>query len=791
MNTFLQDLRYGLRALLKRPGFTLIALLTLALGIGANSAIFSVVYGVLLKPLPYKDAGRIVIANISPPDFRDVKAASQSFDQMAMWASNLYNVTVDGETKQVLGAVVSPELLPMLSQPALGRFWRADEDTQHLAVISHDYWQSNFGGEAGVIGKIIRLYGKPHTVVGVMPPEFQYPSREFKIWNTFGAAMAEAAPQMENRQFRIFRAVAHLRPGVSPAQLQAEMDTISKRLQQQYPDTNSGIQIRFTSLYERIVGDVQRVLWILLATVGFVLLIACANVANLTLSRMAAREREIAIRTALGAGRWRVVRQLITESLLLATIGGALGLLLATWSLDALVALNPDNLPRLSGVRINMPVLLFTLAVSVVTGLIFGLVPAWQATRGNLNQMLREGGRGALGNAKGHRLRSALVVAEVALSLVVLVGAGLLLKSFNRLLGVETGVTAENLLTVNLPLVELKDPQRRANVTREAISRIAQIPGVQVASGGSALPPLNAQRGTRFAVQGLPNDNEGPRSAYFIAVGQDYFRTLGTRVYEGREFTERDDSNAAKVVVINRALARNLFPNESALGKRLQLVNSEQSNEWREIVGVVGEIRYSGLDDPTEAAIYTPFAQTPFLWANLMIRTSVPPQSLIQSIRSAIKSAEPTLEPANFRTMEELVADSVSQPRFYTTLLAAFALLALALAAIGIYGVIAYSVAQRTHEIGVRLALGAGKGDVLRLVLRQGLSLALIGAAIGLAGAWGVTRLMSGLLYEVSATDPLTFAGVAILLLMVALLACYLPARRATKVDPMVALRYE
>jgi putative ABC transport system permease protein len=791
MNVLWQDLRYGARMLMKRPGFTLVAVITLALGIGANTAIFSVVYGVLLKPLPYKDAKQIVVANVSPPDFRDVKEGSQSFDQMAIWASNLYNVTVDGETTQVRGAVVSPDFLPMLSQPALGRFWRTEEDTQALAVISHDYWQSNFGGEASVIGRTIRLYGNPHTIVGVMPPEFQYPSRDFKIWNTLGAAMAETPQQMENRQFRIFRAVAHIKSGVSLAQAQAEVDGIARRLQQQYPDTNSGVDIRFTSLYERIVGDVRRALWVLLATVGFVLLIACANVANLTLSRMAVREREVAIRSALGAGRWRVVRQLITESLLLALVGGACGVLLAVWSLDALVTFNPDNLPRLSEVHINTTVLLFTLAVTAVTGLIFGLVPAWQVSRGNLNQMLRDGGRGAGGDVKGHSLRGVLVVAEVALSLIVLVGAGLLLKSFNRLLGVETGFQAENLLTVNLPLVEIKDPQRRVSATREAIARIAQVPGVKVASGGSAMPPISAQRGTRFAVQGAADDSGSLRSAYFIAVSPDYFRALGTSLAEGREFTERDEVKAAKVVIINRALARNLFPNESALGKRLQLVNSEQSNEWREIVGVVGDVRYSGLDDPSEAAIYTPFAQTPFMWSNLMIRTTVPPQSLIPGVRNAINSADAALQPVGFRTMEELVSESVAQPRFYTVLLGAFALLALLLSAVGIYGVIAYSVAQRTHEIGVRMALGAKGFDVLRLILRQGMTLALTGAGIGLLGAWAVTRLMAGLLFEISATDPMTFAGVASLLIAVALLACYIPARRAMKVDPMVALRYE
>jgi putative ABC transport system permease protein len=787
-----QDLRFGVRMLLKHKGFTFITVLTLALGIGANTAIFSVVYGVLLKPLPYQDAERVVvITGISQPDFRDVKASSRSFDWMAMWAPDTLNVTVDDETKEVAGAFVSPELLPMLSQPALGRLWRADEDTQPLAVLSHDYWQSDFGGEANVIGKTIRLYGKPHTVVGVMPPEFQFPNRVFKIWNTLGAANIEALRQMENRQLRVFGAVAHLKPGVTLTAAQAEMDTISQQLQRQYPDTNSGMQIRFASLYERIVGDAQSILWILLATVGFVLLIACANVANMTLSRMATREREIAIRTALGAGRRRVVRQLATESLLLAVIGGLFGLLLANWGLDALAALNPDNLPRLTDVRINLPVLLFTLGVSVGAGLIFGMVPAWQATRGNLNQMLREGGRGALGNAKGNRLRGALVVTEVALALMALAGAGLLLKSFNRLLGVDTGFKAENLLTVSLPMVGLASPLQRANVTREALARIAQIPGVQGASGVSALPPMGAYRETRFTVQGLPSDDGKPRSAYFITVGQDYFRTLGTTLYEGREFTGRDDVNAAKVVVINRALARTLFPNQSAVGKRLRLVNSEQSNEWREIVGVAGEVRYSGLDDPSEAAIYTPFAQTPFLWANLMIRTNVPPQSLIQSVRSAVKSVEPALEPGSFRTMEELVSDSVSQPRLYTTLLGAFALLALILAAIGIYGVIAYAVAQRTHEIGVRLALGAQAADVLRMVLRQGMTPVLLGLGLGLAGALATTRLLVNQLFGVTATDPATFAGVSFLLTFVALLACYLPARKATKVDPMIALRHD
>jgi len=760
----------------------------LALGIGANTAIFSVVYGVLLKPLPYEDAEHIVVANLSPPDYRDLKAASQSFDWSALWASNLYNVSLGGETVQVRGAIVTPELLSNLTQPALGRFWRADEDTQALAVISHEFWQRHFGGDPKVIGQTLRLYGEPHTIVGVTPPEFQYPSREFKIWNTFGAAMANAPQQMENRQFRIFRAVAHLKPGVSQTQMQAECDTIAQRLQQQYPDTNTGIQLRFTPLYERLVGDVSRALWALLATVGFVLLIACANVANLTLARLAVRERELAIRTALGAGRGRLLRQLLTESLLLSVLGGVAGLLLAVWGLDALVGLNPADLPRLSEVRLNTPVLLFTLGAVIVTALIFGLVPAWQVGQGKLAQTLRDGGRG-LSQAQGKRLRGALVVAEIALSLIVLTGAGLLLKRFNRLLNVDTGFQAENLLTVNLPLVDIEDDAQRVSLLNEVLTRVAQVPGVQTASGGSALPPVTAQRATRYAVQGLPESKE--RNAYFIAVSPNYFRALGTPLREGREFTERDDAQANQTVIINQTLARNLFPNESALGKRLQIINSEQANDWREIVGVVADVRYSGLDDPGQAAIYTPFAQTPFLWSNLMLRTSVPPATLLASVRQAILAANPALEPANFQPMTELVSESVAQPRFYTFLLGAFAVLALILAAVGIYGVSAYTVTQRTQEIGVRLALGARQRTILSLLLRQSMTLALLGTLLGLLGAFAVTRWLQSMLFEVRANDPATFAVIAGVLLLVALAASWIPARRATKVDPLTAIRYE
>jgi putative ABC transport system permease protein len=789
MQTIFQDLRYGLRMLLKNPAFALVAVITLALGIGANTAIFSVVYGVLLKPLPYKDADRIVIANISPPDFRDLKEANQIFDRMAIWGRNLYNVNIEGETSQVMGAVVSPDFFPLLGGQLLGRGWNSDEDLQQLAVISHDFWQSGFHGDPNVIGKTVRLSNENHTIIGVMPPEFQYPSREIKLWATLGSALAKAPRQAENRQLRIFRVIAHLKPGVSAGQAQAEMDLISQRLQQQYPDTNTNARIILTPLYQSIVGNVGAALWVLLATVGFVLLIACANVANLMLARTAARARELAIRSALGAGRGRLIRQLMTESLLLSSIGGLAGMLFAIWGIELLPKLNPANLPRLSTIGINSTVLLFTLGISVVTGSLFGLAPALQMSK--LNRSLKESGRGTHGDSRGKRLRALLVVVEIALSLVILIGAGLLMKSMVRLLQVDSGVAAENLLTANINLVQFKDPQRRAAVQREIIDRISQIPGVQAAGGGTGRPPDVAQRGTRFNIQGLPDENGNPRFAFFIAISSDYFRALGTPFIEGRSFTDRDDGGSSKVVIISKTLARNLFPNESAVGKRLQLINPEQSNEWREIVGVAGDVHYSGLNDSSLATIYTPFAQTPFLWNYLMIRTNALSDTLAQNIRKAVSSVDATVEAADFRTMDQLISQSVAQPRFYTILLGSFAILALALAVVGIYGVMSYAVAQRTHEIGVRMALGARRGDVLVMMIKQGMILAIAGVSLGLLAAFGLTRLMTNLLFNVQATDPLTFVVISMALIGVALLACFIPAWRAAKVDPTVALRYE
>lgn len=791
METLLQDLRYGFRVLFRNPGFTAVALLTLALGIGANTAIFSVVYSVLLRPLPYPESDRLVVTGVSVPDYRDLKEAGSVFDETAIWASNLYTLDGDGEPEQLRGATVSSSFFTLLGQAAIGRTFEPEEDLEPLVVLSDDLWQRRFGGEASVLGRSLNLGGKSHTIIGVMPAEFQIPGSQFKLWVTIGSALAQAPAQAENRQLRIFRCIARLKPGVTHQQAQAETSAIFERLEAQHPDTNLGVSPTLTPLYDRIVGDVRPALMILLAAVSLVLLIACANVANLMLARTTAREREIVIRVALGAGRWRIARQLLTESVLLAGCGGALGALLAVWGVDALTGLNPADLPRLSSIRISPPVLLFTFGVSLLTGVLFGLAPVTQSLRLNLNDALKQGGRGIGGGAWGRRLRGALVVGEIAVSLIVLVGAGLLVKSFSRLMNADAGFVADNVLTMNIEMVRFKDPQRRAALQREVVAQIQKLPGVEAVGAGSALPPVTAQRVTRFAAEGQENSTSQPETAYFIGASPDYFLALGTPLIQGRAFDERDSNDAPKVVIINKTLARRLFPNQDPIGRRFKLINPEQSDEWRSIVGVVGDVKYSGLDGPGEAVVYTPFAQTPFLWSYVMVRTAGNSTALTPGIRSAISSVDSRLAALQLQPMLEVVWGSVAQPRFNMILLSSFALLALTLAVVGLYGVMSYLVAQRTREIGVRMALGASTTDVLKLVVGRGLVLACAGVAVGLVAAFGVTRVLTSLLFGVSATDPVTFFLMALLLICVALAATVIPARRAMRVDPMVALRYE
>jgi putative ABC transport system permease protein len=791
MDTLWQDLRYGARSLLRSRGFTVVAVLTLALGIGANTAIFSLVNGVLLQPLPYPHAERLVVTPVSLPDFADLGEATRSFEDLAVWASNRYTLGSEGAVSEpVLGGIVSSRFFPMLGTAAVGRTIGEDDEREKVAVIGHGLWQRRFGGDAAVVGRTIRLGGEPHTVIGVMPPEFQFPSGQFQVWVPLEAALAATPAQATNRSLRIFRALGRLRPDVTPAQAQAEVDGVAQRLGAAHPETNEGVRFELQSVYERLVGPVRPALLVLLGVVSLVLFIACANVANLLLARARARDREIAIRTALGAGRGRVVRQLLTESILLAAAGAGLGLLLARWALDLLPALSPD-IPRLGTVRVDPSVLAFTALVAVLTGILFGLAPAWHAVRSSAAGGLREGGRGSAGSAAARRLRASLAVSEVALALVVLVGAGLLVKSLLRLLTVETGFVADRLLTVHVPFTGgQRSPEQRAALAAEVVDRVGRLPGVTAVGGATGLPPVTPQRGTGFAVEGQDAPAVG-RRAFFVAATPGYFAALGTAVVDGRTFDERDAKGAPEVVLVNRTLAKTLFGDEPAVGRRLKLVDQEYGSGWRTIVGVVGDVRYAGLDDPGGACIYTPFAQTPFFWTYLMVRTAGEPMSVAAGVRAAIAAADPLLEVADLEPMEDVVAETVSAPRFNVVLISSFAALALALAAVGIYGVISYSAGQRTREIGVRMALGATRSDVVRLVTAEGARVAALGVGLGLFGAAAASRVMTGLLFEVERVDPSTYAVAGAALLVLASIASLLPALRASRLAPMNALRTE
>ncbi|HWP43066.1 MAG TPA: ABC transporter permease [Blastocatellia bacterium] len=791
MEAIAQDLRYSVRTLLRKPAFTVIAILAIALGIGANSAIFSVVNAVLLDPLPYRNADRIMVGGLSLPDYRDIRQANKSFEDMAVYASNLYNVTSDGETEQVRGAQVSPSFFTMLGEPALGRVFTDEDAMSPLVVLSYGYWKTRYGADPDVLGRGLVLGDESYTIVGVMPPEFQFPRADFKFWVSIAPAMARFAAQAENRSLRIFRAIALLKEGVTPEQANAELGAISAQLAEQYPDTNRDVSISFTPLYEWIVEDTQLALYILLGAVGLVLLIACANVANLLLARMTVREREIAIRTAIGASRWRIIRQLLTESVLLSVIGGAAGLLLAGWCVDLIPRLGVSDIPRSDFININVPVLLFTIAVSLLTGMLFGLAPAIQASKSSLVEALKEGGRGSHASAAGKRLRSALVTAEVALSVVVLIGAGLLVKSFATLLTSDPGYIAENLITMNVQVAKYKEPERRAQVVSRVLEEIRRLPGVLVAGGGTGLPPETAQRMTRLEIEGRPDLEGDSQYAYFLAASPDYFRALGTDMIEGREFTERDTATAPEVAIVSETLARRIFGDEGAVGKRLKLINPEQQPVWRTIVGVVRDVRYRGLDDNMQSAIYTPFSQTPFLWTYVFVRATGEQAAIVAGLKDAVRSADPGVVAAAIRPMEHMVWDSVSRPRFNMLLLSSFAALALVLAAVGIYGVISYTVAQRTHEVGIRMAVGARPLDVMKLVAGQAMKPVFAGLILGLGVAFVGSSVLESLLFEVSSTDPSTYLATAALLTAVAVAACYLPARRAAKVDPVIALRHE
>jgi putative ABC transport system permease protein len=795
MGKLLRDLRYGWRMLIRHRAVTAIAIVTLALGIGANTAIFTVVNAVLLRPLPYQEPERLISfrSNESVLDLADVKAWSQSFSEIGGEAQQPLDYTGSGEPLQWTAGLVTGGFFRTLgAQPLLGRMITEEDDRRggpFVVVLGHAMWQRQFGGDPIVVGKTIMLSGNTYTVVGVMPPDFKSPRGETEVWAPVHVVSAGAA----YRGVHFLRTYARLKPSVTMAQAQSEMIAIDKRLAEAFPAENKRRQTVLFSLHDRVVGQVKPALLILFGAVGLVLLIACVNFANLLLARAAARGQELVVRVALGAGRLRLTRQMLTESVLIAMLGGAAGVALAIWGVDLLVALKPANLPRLETISVDGRALLFTLAVSVLTGVVFGLAPVWQATRVNVSDALKEGGRGEAGAAK-HRLRSALVVIEMALALVLLAGAGLLIKSFWQLRNVQPGFNLDNLLTMRIELPEARYQQMPAQTQyrRALLEEVNSLPGARAALV-SELPMSGDWLTHDFLVEGQQLSAGEEPDVQTRSVEGDYFRVMQIPLLAGRDFTPQDNENAPLVGIINQSLARRFFREENPLGKRVRWARDDQPN-WITIVGVASDIKHFGLDEAEEPALYTPYPQSLRAWKrwmNLVVRSEGDPSALAQAVKSRVWRVDGQIPVTRARTMIEVMGASVEARRFNMLLLGVFAAVAMLLAAVGIYGVISYSVTQRTREIGVRIALGARPRDVIGMVVGRGMLLTAVGAAAGVALSLALTRLISGMLFGVGARDPLTFTLVSLLLVGVALLACYIPARRASKVDPMVALRYE
>jgi predicted permease len=802
-----QDLRFGVRMLTKRPGFTLVAIITLALGIGANTAIFSVVNTILLQPLPYKDADRLVMIwedgtqqgfprnSTTPANFIDWRDQNQVFEGMAALGRESFNLTGTGEPEKIDGRRVSANLFDLLGvEPHLGRAFLPEEDQpggSRVVIMGHGLWQRRFGSDTDIIGKPLNLNGESFTVVGVMPPHFQFPSREDELWVPIAFDSREAA----NRGRHFLEVIARAKPGITLQQAQAEMNTIAARLQQQYPDMTTSVGSVVIPLHEQVVGDIKPALLVMLGAVGLVLLIACANVANLLLARAAVRQKEIAIRVALGAGRLRLMRQFLTESILLAGFGGGVGLLMSLWGISLLKAFIPQNISQVQAVTVDARVLGFTLLVSLLTGMIFGLAPMTQASKVDLNETLKEGGRDSAAGSRGNRIRGMLVVAEVAVSLILLIGAGLLINSFMRLSHIDPGFRANNLLTMRIMLPQLKYPdhRRRTAFYTDLVRHVEALPGVQSAAVTNWIPLVLQGDTVGISIEGRPDPGPAERPDVVTrVVSPHYFATMGIELLQGREFGEQDRVGPGAVVVISETMARRLWPGEDPIGKRITPGRADDPDDWCEIIGVVKDVRQFQLDADPKPQMYFTYEQAEFFAPNhLVVRTNVEPQSLAATVRGTVWEIDKDQPVSNISTMEEILSESVARQRFSTLLLGIFAAVALVLAAVGIYGVMSYTVAQRTREIGIRMALGAQSGDVLKLVIGQGMRLALVGVTVGLIGAFALTRLMQSLLFDVSATDPVTFVVIAFLLTAVALLACYLPARRAVKVDQTVALRYE
>ena len=798
-----QDLRYGARSLRKNPGFTAIAVITLALGIGANTAIFSVVNGVLLRPLPYPEPDHLLIVHgislqaaqekspMCAADFLDWKSQNQVFESLAGFSASRFNYTGGETPEQIEGAWVTSAFFATIGvQPALGRAFLPGEDmpgTPQTVVVSDGFWRRYLGSSPNVIDQQITINARAFTIIGVMPPGFLFPEKDTELW------AAERLDATRRGPYYMW-GLGRLGPGATLERAQSEMDMIARRVQDQINSPNRDWTWTSISLAERIVGKIRPALLVLLAAVFFVLLIACANIANLLLARATAREKEMSVSIALGARRARLLRQLLTESLLLAAVGATAGLPLAVGGVRLLVALSPPDFPRLQEINTDGRVLGVTLLVALVCGLIFGLAPALQSSRLNLDESLKEGGRGADGAGR-RRLRSALVVTEIAFSLMLLVGAGLMVKSFIKLQGVSPGFKPDHILTMHLTLPRAKydSDEKITAYYRQLIERVTAVRGVEAAGLSISLPPDNLEVSDSFSIEGKPwPPGASEPIVPIVLISPEYFTALGVPLLQGRGFNATDKQGSPLVVIVNQTLAERYFPDVSPIGKRLKIGGASRTrNPWMEIVGVVGDLKYSGLDANPEPAYYTPLAQDAWRAAYLVVRAPMNPANLTPAIREQIWTLDKDMPIANVATMDRLLAKSVAQPRFRTLLLGIFAALALVLASVGTYGVISYSVTRRTHEIGIRMALGAQARDVSKLVIRQGMVFALIGVSIGLAGSFALTRLMQSLLFEVSTTDESIFAGVAALLIAVAVLACWIPARRAARVDPMAALRHE
>ncbi len=814
MESLLKDIRYGIRGLLKRPAFTAIAVITLALGIGANTAIFSVVNAVLLRPLPFHDPGKLVTLWERNPkqgyeenapaagNFVDWRDQNRVFKQMAIYApSKKFNLALEDQPENITGAAVSTSLFEVLGvRPVQGRTFSSEEEqpgNDQVTLISHNLWQRHFAADRNPVGRTITLDGKTYTIVGVMPEGFQFPGGSGTVLRTFTAAPAELwvplaldAETLRQRSSHSLNVIGRLKPGITVGQATAEMDAIQQRLEQQYPTFFIGSNVKVVPLAEQVVGKARRPLLVLWGAVAFVLLISCANVANLLLSRSSSRKKEFALRAALGAGRTRILRQLLTESLLLSFAGGIAGALLAAWGVHVLSAIVPPDFPRRGEIAIDGWVLGFTLLIAVLTAIIFGLAPALQSTKMDLTNALKAGGRNSSGSSHRHSLRGLLVMSEMALALILLIGAALMIQSFLRLRHVGAGFTPDNVLTMETSLPANSYPRvRRPAFFQQLLERAQSVPGVQAVAAAKHLPLSGDNMNFAFDIEGRPFPPGRSPGADCRFVTPDYFKALSIALIKGRVFSESDDPQAPNVLLINKAMADRYFPDEDPIGKRIVLgIN----NFTGQIVGIVGDVKHVGLDADVNHEVYLPYSQAPF-WTDmtLLVRTAGDPMSVAGAMRKELGTLDKQVTIGKVRTMDMIAAESVAQPRFRTLLLGLFGVSALLLAAVGIYGVMSYAVTQRTREIGIRMALGAQVGDVRKLVIRNGMTLALSGVAIGLAGAFGLTRLMTNLLFGISATDAPTFAAISAGLVAVALLACYIPARRATKVDPLVALRYE